>query len=69
VNPMLHELDRVVYVAAGRIVSGTPREVISSEMLSALYGVRVEVLGTNDGRLVVVGTPEAPAHHHDRHAH
>jgi zinc/manganese transport system ATP-binding protein len=69
VNPMLHELDRVVYVAGGRIVAGTPREVITSEMLSALYGVPVEVLGTNDGRLVVVGTPEAPAHHHDRHAH
>jgi zinc/manganese transport system ATP-binding protein len=69
VNPMLHELDRVVYVAGGRIVTGTPREVITSEMLSALYGVPVEVLGTNDGRLVVVGTPEAPAHHHDRHAH
>ena len=27
----------------------------------------VEVLRTSDGRLVVVGQPEAPAHHHDRH--
>jgi zinc/manganese transport system ATP-binding protein len=69
VNPMLHDLDRVVYVAGGRIVSGAPAEVITSESLSALYGVPVEVLRTSDGRLVVVGTPEAPAHHADRHAH
>jgi zinc/manganese transport system ATP-binding protein len=69
VNPMLHDLDRVVYVAGGRIVSGSPGEVITSETLSALYGVPVEVLRSSDGRLVVVGTPEAPAHHHDRHAH
>jgi zinc/manganese transport system ATP-binding protein len=69
VNPMLHDLDRVVYVAGGQIVSGSPAEVITSASLSALYGVPIEVLRTSDGRLVVVGTPEAPAHHHDRHSH
>ena len=69
VNPMLHHLDRVVYVAAGRMVSGPPEEVITSETLSALYGVPIEVLRTSDGRLVVVGGPEAPSHHTDRHAH
>jgi zinc/manganese transport system ATP-binding protein len=69
VNPLLADLDRVVYVAGGRIVSGRPDEVITSETLSALYGVPIEVLQTSDGRLVVVGQPEAPAHHSDRHAH
>jgi zinc/manganese transport system ATP-binding protein len=69
VNPLLGHVDRVVYVAAGRIVAGTPEQVITSETLSALYGVPVEVLRTSDGRLVVVGQPEAPAHHHDRHEH
>jgi zinc/manganese transport system ATP-binding protein len=69
VNPLLAHLDRVVYVAGGRIVSGPPEEVITSETLSALYGVPVEVLRASDGRLVVVGQPEAPAHHTDRHAH
>jgi zinc/manganese transport system ATP-binding protein len=69
VNPMLGDLDRVVYVAGGRIVSGPPDEVITEETLSALYGVPIEVLRTSDGRLVVVGQPEAPAHHSDRHAH
>jgi zinc/manganese transport system ATP-binding protein len=69
VNPLIGELDRVVYVAGGRIVSGPPEEVITSETLSALYGVPIEVLRTSDGRLVVVGHPDAPAHHSDRHAH
>ena len=69
VNPLLHYLDRVVYFGAGHAVVGTPQEVITAETLSHLYGVPVEVLQTADGRLVVVGLPEAPAHHSDRHAH
>jgi zinc/manganese transport system ATP-binding protein len=69
VNPLLSYLDRVVYFGAGQAVVGTPREVINKETLSRLYGVPVEVLETADERLVVVGLPEAPAHHTDRHAH
>jgi zinc/manganese transport system ATP-binding protein len=64
VNPILPYLDRVVYFASGRGVSGTPREVVDGRVLSALYGVPIEVLETSDGRLVVVGTPEPPGHHH-----
>jgi zinc/manganese transport system ATP-binding protein len=69
VNPLLTYLDRVVYFGAGRAVVGAPREVVTAETLTRLYGVPVEVLQTADGRLVVVGAPEAPAHHSDRHAH
>ena len=69
VNPLLGYLDRVVYLAGGRAVAGTPAEVITSRTLSALYGVAVEVLRTRDGRLVVVGQPEAPHHHGPRHEH
>jgi zinc/manganese transport system ATP-binding protein len=69
VNPLLPHVDRVVYVAGGRVLSGTPDEVIRSETLSELYGVPVDVLRAPDGRLVVVGEPETPVHHHDRHAH
>jgi zinc/manganese transport system ATP-binding protein len=69
VNPILPYLDRVVYVARGGAVSGRPEEVITSATLSALYDTPIEVLRTSDGRLVVVGQPEAPAHHTDRHAH
>ena len=62
VNPILPYLDRVVYIAAGRAVAGTPEEVIRSEILSRLYDTPIEVLTTSDGRLVIVGQPEAPAH-------
>jgi zinc/manganese transport system ATP-binding protein len=41
--------------------------VITSETLTRLYRTPVEVLRTSDGRLVVVGQPEAPALHGDRH--
>jgi zinc/manganese transport system ATP-binding protein len=41
--------------------------VITSRTLSALYRAPIEVLRTSDGRLVVVGLPEAPHHHGHRH--
>jgi len=67
VNPILSYLDRVVYVAAGTAVEGPPEAVISSETLSRLYGSPIEVLRASDGRLVVVGQPEAPFVHGHRH--
>jgi zinc/manganese transport system ATP-binding protein len=67
VNPILGYLDRVVYLGPGGAVSGPPEDVITTEALSRLYGVPIEVLRTTDGRLVVVGQPEPPAHHSDRH--
>jgi zinc/manganese transport system ATP-binding protein len=69
VNPMLGHLDQVVYFGAGRAVAGAPKEVIDGSTLSALYGAPIEVLKTAAGRLVVVGLPEPPAHHSDRHDH
>ena len=69
VNPLLPYVDRVIYIAGGRVLAGPPEQVITSETLSALYDTPIEVLRTSDGRLVVVGLPEAPAHHSDRHAH
>jgi zinc/manganese transport system ATP-binding protein len=69
VNPILRYVDRVVYLGEGRAAIGTPAEVITGETLSRLYGTSIEVLTASDGRLVVVGHPEAPAHHHDRHEH
>ncbi len=67
VNPILTYLDRVIYIAAGGTASGTPGEVITAARLTDLYRTPIEVLSTSDGRLVVVGQPEAPAHHTDRH--
>jgi zinc/manganese transport system ATP-binding protein len=67
VNPILAYLDQVIYLAGGGAVCGSPAEVITSEILTRLYETPIEVLHTSDGRLVVVGHPEAPAHHADRH--
>jgi zinc/manganese transport system ATP-binding protein len=69
VNPVLSYLDQVIYLGHGRAVSGSPDEVVTSATLTALYDAPVEVLQASDGRLVVVGQPEAPAHHADRHHH
>ncbi|MSP79065.1 MAG: metal ABC transporter ATP-binding protein [Dehalococcoidia bacterium] len=68
VNPILSALDRVVYMAGGRVAVGTPEEVVTSETLSKLYGSPVEVLHASDGSVVVVGHPgEEEVFHHDRH--
>ena len=67
VNPLGAYLDRVVYLAGGRALCGEVDEVITAETLSELYGTRIEVLRSSDGRLVVVGQPEAPHHHGHRH--
>jgi zinc/manganese transport system ATP-binding protein len=69
INPILSYLDSVIYLAGGRAIEGRPDEVISSGTLSRLYGAPIEVLRASDGRLVVVGQPEAPFVHGDRHEH
>jgi zinc/manganese transport system ATP-binding protein len=67
VNPILGFLDRVVYLAGGGAASGKPRDVITTETLSRLYGTPIEVLHASDGRLVVVGHPEAATYHPEMH--
>jgi zinc/manganese transport system ATP-binding protein len=54
VNPLLPVVDRVLYMANGHGTIGTPREVITGEVLSSLYGSPVEVVQALD-RLFVVG--------------
>jgi zinc/manganese transport system ATP-binding protein len=54
-NPLLPVMDRVVYLAAGRAASGPTAEVITSEVLSRLYGYHIEVLHVAGRVLVVAG--------------
>ncbi len=54
VNPLLSDLDRVLYLANGRSAIGRPDQVITRETLSGLYGTPVEVVKTG-GRVFVVG--------------
>lgn len=63
VNPILPYLDRVIYLARGSAVIGTPEEVITADQLSALYGIPIEVLHDRAGRLFVVGQPDVPPTH------
>jgi len=53
INLLLPVLDRVVYLADGRAVTGVPAEVIREDVLSALYGRPIRVIDA-DGRLVVL---------------
>jgi zinc/manganese transport system ATP-binding protein len=56
-------------MANGQAFQGPVNTVITTERLTALFGVPIEVLITRDGRRVVVGQPEAPHHHGHRHDH
>jgi zinc/manganese transport system ATP-binding protein len=64
VNPLLAVLDRVMYVARGKVTVGPPDEVITSAHLSSLYDAHVEVLHDSRGRLFVVGLDDEIAHPH-----
>ncbi|NUP75746.1 MAG: ATP-binding cassette domain-containing protein [Sinomonas sp.] len=65
INPILDYVDRVLYLAQGQFRMGSPEEVMRTEVLSELYGSRVEV-STINGRIVVVGLPDATTHlHHE----
>jgi zinc/manganese transport system ATP-binding protein len=55
-NPLLPVLDRIVYLADGRAASGTVEEVVRGDVLSELYGRRVDVLHVSGRVLVVAGT-------------
>jgi zinc/manganese transport system ATP-binding protein len=65
VNPLLPVLDKVIYVARGRVTIGRPEAVITTERLSALYDAPVEVLRDSRGRLFVVGLEDEASHPHD----
>ena len=54
VNPVLHLVDRVLFVVNGRWAAGTPDDVLTSEQLSELYGSHVDVVRVH-GRILVVG--------------
>jgi zinc/manganese transport system ATP-binding protein len=54
INPLLPVVDRVMYMARGHSAIGTPNKVITSEILSQLYGSPVEVVQAQD-RVFVVG--------------
>jgi zinc/manganese transport system ATP-binding protein len=62
INPLLPFLDKVVYIANGKVATGKPKEVLTSESLTALYGVHVEVIRDSRGNVAIIGIED---HHGD----
>ncbi len=75
-NPLIHAIDRVLYLGAGKAVLGAVDEVITGPVLSRLYGSEIEVVRIKDRVFVMAGDVdvEREAHRHDHdgddsHAH
>ncbi len=62
VNPVLPVVDRVLYIARGRVAIGTADEIITTQKLSSLYEAPVEVVHDSLGRVFVVGIEEMEGH-------
>ena len=56
-NPLMPVMDRIIYVAAGRVAVGRTDEVVQPEVLSRLYGQHVDVIRVH-GRVLVVAAAE-----------
>jgi len=56
-NPLMPVMDRIVYVAAGRVAVGRTDEVVQPDVLSRLYGQHVDVIRVH-GRILVVAAPQ-----------
>lgn len=54
-NPLLAVMDRIAYMADGRVASGRTADVVRSDVLSDLYRSPVEVLEVQGRVLVVAG--------------
>jgi zinc/manganese transport system ATP-binding protein len=54
-NPLLSVMDRIIYVANGKVATGSSDEVVTSQGLSRLYGHHVDVIRVHNRVLVVAG--------------
>ena len=61
-NPLLQVMDRIVYLAGGRAVTGATDEVVQSDVLTRLYGRPVDVIRALGRVLVVAGADDAHGH-------
>jgi zinc/manganese transport system ATP-binding protein len=62
INPLLPYLDKVVYIANGKVATGKPKEILTSDSLTALYDVHVEVIRDSRGNVAIIGIDD---HHPD----
>ncbi len=66
-NPLLGAMDRVLYLGQGQAVLGEIDDVVTTTVLSRLYGSSIEVLRLGSRIFVMNGSAEAEAeaHRHD----
>jgi zinc/manganese transport system ATP-binding protein len=69
INPILPMVDRIIYLVGGKSAIGTPRDVLTTERLTELYGAPVEVLSVHGRILVVASNEHALTEPHDAHHH
>ena len=73
VNPVLPYVDRILYLVRGRFAIGAPAEILTSERLSDLYGIEVDVVKVRDRYLWSAPRTKLPtepgAHPHHAHDH
>jgi zinc/manganese transport system ATP-binding protein len=62
INPLLPFLDKVIYIANAKVATGEPKDILTSETLSSLYGVQIEVLRDSRGNIAIIGVED---HHPD----
>jgi zinc/manganese transport system ATP-binding protein len=70
-NQLIGALDRVLYLGNGRAALGTIDEVVTTPVLSRLYGAEINVVRT-DGQIFVLSrgrSMEHSDHAHDGHHH
>jgi zinc/manganese transport system ATP-binding protein len=60
-NALLHVMDRIVYLANGKAASGRADQVVQSDVLSRLYGHRIDVVRLQ-GRVLVLAGAENECH-------
>ncbi|WP_062221146.1 metal ABC transporter ATP-binding protein [Aureimonas sp. D3] len=60
-NPLLSAMDRIVYLAHGRAATGSTQAVVRTEVLSRLYGFRIDVIRVHGRILVVAADPAGEA--------
>jgi zinc/manganese transport system ATP-binding protein len=68
VNPVLPYVDRILYLVRGRWAVGTPGEILTSERLTSLYGIPVDVIKVRD-RFIVLSAEHASSTEPGSHAH
>jgi zinc/manganese transport system ATP-binding protein len=74
VNPVLPYVDRILYLVRGRWAIGAPSEILTSDRLTSLYGIPVDVVKVRDRFIVLsaeheVATEPGGHTHHPHHPH